>query len=551
MRPLDPRLLRYASAARAFLVAGALLGLAQTVVIVAFAWFLSQSIVGAVEGRSVTELAGTIGALAAVIVLRALLVWLMEVVAHRGAARVKSQLRARVLDRVAELGPEWLAGKKGARVTTVVTTGLDALDNYFGRYLPQLLLSVITTPILIAVVFLQDAPSAITLVIVLPLIPVFMILIGMATQAVQRQQWEALQRLSTGFLDLVGGLGTLKIYGRERRQAARLKVITEHYRKRTMTVLRVSFLSGFVLELAASLSVAIIAVSIGLRLVDGSLGLAVGLFVLLLAPDAFLPVRNVGTQFHAAADGVAAAEEVFTILEDDAAPAPVAQRSMLDPGETQPLSVTAGTLRFEDVTIRRGDSAVVDGFTAEFHPGDLSVITGPSGVGKSTLVAALLGFVEYEGAITLSHKVVTPGAPRDWLAWAGQRPGLFSGTVANNVALGDAFVDAELVELSLDWAGIGSLHPDTTLAVNGEGLSGGQAQRVAAARAIYRSQAHGCPVVVFDEPSSALDAHAESALIDGLRRLARQGTVVVVVSHRPAMLEASDHVVRVGEIVHV
>jgi ATP-binding cassette, subfamily C, bacterial CydD len=351
----------------------------------------------------------------------------------------------------------------------------------------------------------------------------------------------------------VGGLATLKIYGRERRQAARLKGITDHYRKRTMTVLRVSFLSGFVLELAASLSVAIIAVSIGLRLVDGSLELAVGLFVLLLAPDAFLPVRNVGTQFHAAADGVAAAEEVFTILEDDGGPAPtpVTERTMLDPGQPPPLSRTGGALRFDDVTIRRGGSAVVDGFTAEFRPGEVSVITGRSGVGKSTLVAALLGFVEYEGTIILGEQVVTPGAPRDWLAWAGQRPGLFSGTVAHNVALGDARVDPGLVELSLDWAGIGSLDPETPLAVNGEGLSGGQAQRVAAARAIYRSQAHGCPVVVFDEPSSALDENAERALIDGLGRLASEGIVVVVVSHRPALLEASDHVVRLGEVVRV
>jgi ATP-binding cassette subfamily C protein CydD len=551
MRPLDPRLLRHASAARTFLVAGALLGLAQTLVIVAFAWFLSQSIVGAVEGRSVTELAGTIGALAAVIVVRAALVWLMEVVAQRGAARVKSQLRARVLDRVAELGPEWLASQRGARVTTVITTGLDALDNYFARYLPQLLLSAIATPILILVVFVQDAPSAITLVIVLPLIPVFMVLIGMATQAVQRQQWEALQRLSTGFLDLVGGLGTLKIYGRERRQAARLRDITEHYRTRTMTVLRVSFLSGFVLELAASLSVAIIAVSIGLRLVDGSLGFAVGLFVLLLAPDAFLPVRNVGTQFHAAADGVAAAEEVFTILEEEGPPAPATASALSDSGHPHPLPGAGGALRFDNVTIRRGGFPVVEGFTADFLPGELSVISGPSGAGKSTLVAALLGFIEYEGEISVAGRVMSAGSPRDWLSWSGQRPGLFAGTVADNLALGDARADAELVGLSLDWAGIGALDPQTLLAVNGEGLSGGQAQRVAAARAIYRSQAHGCPVVVFDEPSSALDAHAERALIDGLRRLAAQGTVVVVVSHRPALLEASDHVVRVGEGVRV
>ncbi len=548
MRPFDPRLLRYASSTRGYLVVGAALGLAQTVVVIAFAWLLSQSIVGALDGRSVPGLAATIGALAAVIVARATLVWLVDVVAHRGAARVKSQLRARVLDQVATLGPDWLAGRQGARVTTVITTGLDALDNYFARYLPQLLLTAIATPILIAVIALQDIPSGITVIIVLPLIPVFMVLIGLATRAVQREQWEALQRLSAGFLELVGGLGTLKIYGREHRQAGRLQSITEAYRTRTMAVLRVSFLSGFVLELAASLSVAIVAVSIGLRLVDGSLGLAVGLFVLLLAPEAFLPIRSVGTQFHAAADGLAAAEEVFAILEDT-----VASRLSIGTAATDTDTGTrdAGTLRFDGVTIRRDGSPVIEAFDAEFRAGELSVIAGPSGAGKSTLLAALLGFVPFEGTITVDGRSAAAGQSRSWLAWAGQRPGLFAGTVASNVALGDAHVDPELVLRSLRRAGAADLDPEIRLGVNGEGLSGGQAQRVAAARAMYRSSAHACQVVVFDEPSSALDASAESDLIDGLRRLAAEGRVVIVVSHRQSLIEASDHVVYLGEVARV
>jgi ATP-binding cassette, subfamily C, bacterial CydD len=552
MRPFDPRLLRYASSTRGYLVVGAVLGFAQTLVVVAFAWLLSQSIVGALDGTPVTELAGTIGALAAVIVVRATLVWLVDVVAHRGAARVKSELRARVLDRVAALGPDWLAGRQGARVTTVITTGLDALDNYFARYLPQLLLSAIATPILIAVIALQDIPSGITVIVVLPLIPVFMVLIGLATRAVQREQWEALQRLSAGFLELVGGLGTLKIYGREHRQAARLRSITEGYRARTMTVLRVSFLSGFVLELAASLSVAIVAVSIGLRLVDGSLSLAVGLFVLLLAPEAFLPVRSVGTQFHAAADGLAAAEEVFAILEDtpDSRPSGRQARTAAD-SDTDIGSPGAGTLRFDGVTVRRDGSPVVDDFNSEFQAGELSVIAGPSGAGKSTLLAALLGFVAFEGAITVGGRPVPPGQASTWLAWAGQRPGLFAGTIAANVALGDTLVDRDLVLRSLEWAGAADLDPGIRLGINGEGLSGGQAQRVAVARAIYRSFAHGCRVVVLDEPSSALDASAEADLIDGLRRLAAEDRVVIVVSHRPALIEASDHAVYLAEAARV
>ncbi len=552
MRPFDPRLLRYASASRTFLLLGGALGLAQTLVVLAFSWLLSRCIVGGVEGRSVAELAQTVGALAAVIAARAVLVWLTELVAHRGAAQVKSQLRARVLERVSALGPDWLASRQGARVTTVVTIGLDALDTYFARYLPQLLLTAIATPIFIVVVWLQDVPSGITLVIVLPLIPVFMVLIGLATQAVQRQQWEALQRLSSGFLDLVGGLGTLKIYGRERRQAGRLRMITEAYRARTMTVLRVTFLSGFVLELAASLSVALVAVSIGIRLVDGSLALGVGLFVLLLAPEAFLPIRNVGTQFHAAADGVAAAQDVFAILEDDpetSAAGSVRARDAHDMGRT-PAAGGGGVLLFESVTVRRDGTPVVEEFDAEFPAGEVSVLSGPSGAGKSTLVAALLGFVPFEGAITWDGRPLPATGGQDLVAWAGQRPGLFAGTVASNVSLGDAMPNPELVARSLTLAGIGALNPDTSLGVGGSGLSGGQAQRVAVARAIYRSLARDCPVVVLDEPSSALDADTEFALIDGLRTLAASGRVVLVVSHRPAFLDASTRVTELGVPQH-
>ena len=546
MRPLDPRLLKHASAARWFLLVGAVLGLAQTLAIIAFAWLLSQSITLAVNGESFDRLRGTIAALAGVVVVRAVIVWLLEVAANRGAAAVKSQLRSAVLDRLAERGPDWLAGQQDARVATVITSGLDALDNYFARYLPQLLLTAIATPILVLLMLWQDPASGITVIIVLPVIPVFMILIGQATQVVQRQQWDALQRLSTGFLDVVGGLATLKIFGRDRRQAARLTDLTDQYRGRTMKVLRVSFLSGFVLELAGSLSVALIAVSIGIRLVDGSLLLGVGLFVLLLAPEAFLPLRQVGAQFHAAADGLAAAEEVFAILEDDDV-----RPTATAPAGLPALPLRPGVLRFDGVTVHRGEATPIHGFSQDFAAGQLSVISGPSGVGKSTLIGALQGFVPFDGALRLDGVLIAPGDPRTWLAWAGQRPGLFSGSVTTNVTLGSATVDGDLVTTALAWAGAGDLDPTLHLGVNGAGLSGGQAQRVAAARAIYRCLALDAPVLVLDEPSSALDTDAEDALIQGLATLAAQGRIVIVVSHRPAFLTAADRVVQLKEVAHV
>ncbi|MGO4105104.1 thiol reductant ABC exporter subunit CydD [Leifsonia sp. YAF41] len=552
MRPLDPRLLRYATAARWFLAGTAVVSLVQTFAVIAFAWLLSQAITGAVEGRPLSELAGGIGALAAVVVLRAVLIWLQELLAQRASAVVKTQLRSQVLDAVARRGPDWLAGRQSAQVSTVVTTGLDALDNYFSRYLPQLLLTAIATPILVLVMLTQDVPSGITVIIALPLIPIFMILIGLATRGVQKSQWESLQHLSNGFLDLVGGLGTLKIFGRENRQTTRLRAITEDYRQRTMAVLKVSFLSGFVLELAASLSVALVAVGVGLRLVDGSLLLGVGLFVLLLAPEAFLPVRQVGAQFHAAADGLAAAEEVFAILDEDEGRG--VERAARTDAALAALPFgrsTDATLCFDDVTIMRGDSPVIDRFTAEFRAGEFSVITGPSGVGKSTLVAALQGFIDYDGMITLDDALLQPGSSRGWLAWSGQRPGLFAGTIAENVTLGEASVDVGLLRRALADAGAAELDPETMLAVAGDGLSGGQAQRVSVARAFYRARAEDCAVVVLDEPSSALDAAAEAALIHGVKALAAEGRIVIVISHRPAVCAAADAIVRVQESAHV
>jgi ATP-binding cassette subfamily C protein CydD len=573
MRPLDPRLIRYASAARWFLGAGAVLGLAQTVVVIAFSWFLSQAISLAIDGSALATLSGTVGALAAVVVVRAVLVWLQELVAVRGAAGVKSELRQRVMSAIARRGPEWLAARNSARVTTVVTTGLDALDNYFARYLPQLLLTAIATPILLVVILWQDLASGITAIVALPLIPVFMVLIGWATRTAQHKQWQSLQRLSAGFLDLVGGLGTLKIFGRERRQANRVREITEEYRGRTMGVLRISFLSGFVLELAASLSVAIIAVSIGLRLVDGRMGLATGLFVLLLAPELFLPVRQVGFQFHAAADGIAAADDVFAILDENAATATPASPLKIpsgvnrDPKGSEVAPSLTG-LRLEGVVVRRpaatdatgpghengapaaDDPAPID---VEWRPGELAVLAGPSGVGKSTLVSALQGFLRFEGRITLGGELLTPetsgnsALSRSWLAWAGQHPGLFAGTIAGNVALGEADADPAVLAQALAWAGAADLDPTHILGVQGSGLSGGQAQRVAVARAIYRSQIRGCPVVILDEPSSALDSEAEDALLTGLRALADTGRIVVVVSHRPAVLQAADQVLWMGD----
>lgn len=552
--PIDPRLLRYASASRWFLVAGGVVGFLQTASVVAAAWFATALIVGILDGRSLESLTAEMLAFAGVVVARSALVWLLDVLAVRGAARVKSQLRMRVVGALTRLGPAWTAENNSARVTTVVSQGLDALDGYFAKYLPQLILTAVATPIILLVLLLQDLPTAIAVMVTLPLIPLFMVLVGWATQAVQRRQWAALTKLASGFLDVVDGLSTLTIFGRQHRQVDRIERVTEEYRARTIAVLRVSFISGFVLELAGSLSVAVVAVSIGLRLVDGTLGLAVGLFVLLLTPEAYLPLRQVGAQFHAAADGVAAADEVFAILE--AAPeerAAEASVSVLAPA-SPPLAGAAGAaaaLAVTDLRVGYGDRTVIDGLSVRFAPGRVTAIAGPSGAGKSSLVAAVLGFVPFTGVVTYGDRELEPGAARELVAWSGQRPALMAGTVAQNIALGVDVLDESTLRESMRFAAAELIDPWQMLGVNGSGLSGGQAQRVSLARAFYRALSSGCPVLILDEPSSALDPATESELILGLHRFAATGVAVVVVSHRTALLDAADSVIELRPRVAV
>jgi len=535
--PIDPRLLRYASASRWFLVAGGVVGFLQTVSIVAAAWFATALIVGVIDGRGLAALGPDLIAFGGSVVARSLFIWLLDVLAARGAARVKSQLRVRVVAALGRLGPAWLSERNSARVTTVVSQGLDALDGYFAKYLPQLILTAIATPVVLLVLLLQDFTTAIIIIVTLPLIPLFMVLVGLATQSVQKKQWAALTKLASGFLDVVDGLSTLTVYGRQHRQVTRIEAVTEDYRSRTMGVLRVSFVSGFVLELAGTLSVAVVAVSVGLRLVSGDLELVVGLFVLLLTPEAYLPLRQVGAQFHAAADGVAAADEVFQILDD----APAAQSAASASRKTGDLASRAGSvLAVENLTVRYGDRTVIDGLGVSFAPGRITAIAGPSGAGKSTLVAAVLGFVPYEGEVTLDGVRLEPGEARSLVAWSGQRPALMAGTVGENIGLGASAINETLLREAMRYAAAELIDPWLVLGEGGSGLSGGQAQRVSLARAFYRALEKGCPVVVLDEPSSALDAATEGELIQGLLRFAATGVAVVVVSHRAALLDAAD-----------
>ncbi|MER6783573.1 thiol reductant ABC exporter subunit CydD [Streptomyces sp. NPDC000658] len=539
MKPIDPRLLRYAGATRVFLAAVVGLGALGAALVIAQAMLIAEAVVGAFQhGMSVAELRTPLVLLAAVAGGRALVAWCTELAAHRASAAVKSELRGRLLERAAALGPGWLSGQRTGSLVALATRGVDALDDYFSRYLPQLGLAVVVPVAVLARIVTEDWVSAAIIVGTLPLIPVFMMLIGWATQSRMDRQWRLLSRLSGHFLDVVAGLPTLKVFGRAKAQAESIRRITGEYRQATMRTLRIAFISSFALELLSTLSVALVAVTIGMRLVHGEMDLYVGLVILVLAPEAYLPLRQVGAQYHAAAEGLAAAEEIFEVLET---PVPTSGT----------LAVTEGGVAFEGVTFRypgRSGDAVSDvSFTV--GPGETVALVGPSGAGKSTLLHALLGFVEpAEGRVLAGGVDLAAADLEQWrsrIAWVPQRPHLFAGTIAENVRLarpeaGDAALRGALADAgALEFVDALPAGADTVLGEDGAGLSAGQRQRLALARAFLADR----PVLLLDEPTAALDGRTEEEVVAAVQRLAAGRTVVLVV-HRPALLAVADRVVR-------
>ncbi|HEY8479124.1 MAG TPA: thiol reductant ABC exporter subunit CydD [Spirillospora sp.] len=542
MKPLDPRLLRYARTTRVFLLASVALGAATAGLIIAQATLLADMLSRAfLGGASLTDLRVPMLLLLGVVAGRTLVAWLQEVAAHRSSAAVKSQLRERLLAHALRLGPRWLAGERSGELATLATRGIDALDDYFSRYLPQLVLAVIVPAAVGARILLGDWLSAVTIAATLPLIPIFAILVGLTTRRKMDRQWRTLSVLAAHFLDVVAGLPTLKVFGRAKAQAERIREVTDRHRRATMSTLRIAFLSALVLELLSTISVALVAVSIGLRLVEGAIDLETALLVLILAPEAYLPLRAVGAQYHASVEGLTAAERIFEVIETPAPPAGA---------DTGVPDLARATLRLEGVTVayEGRDAPALDGFDLTVHPGETVALTGPSGAGKSTVLAVLLGFVRPDSGRVLADWTdvagLDPDAWRSQIAWVPQRPHLFAGTVAANIRLGRPDASDAEVRAAADAAGALEfiealpLGFDTPLGERGLGLSAGQRQRIALARAFLRD----APLLLLDEPTSNLDLESEAAVVDAVRRLAASRTVVLV-AHRPALTAVADRVI--------
>ncbi len=541
--PIDPRLLHYTRGTRRYLVLTVLLGGLTAALVVAQSWLIANTIADVVvHHRALGDVRPLLVTLAMVILGRSLLAWLGERTAQRASASAKSDLRTALVERITQLGPAGIDGERSGSLVTLATSGIDALDSYFSRYLPQLFLAVIVPVTVIIVVLGADWITAVIIAVTVPLIPLFMALVGASTKARMQRQARLLHRLAGHFLDVVAGLPTLKAFGRAKVQVVAVRDITNRYRTATMATLKVAFLSSLILELLATFSVALVAVAVGLRLLGGHLSLATALFVLVLAPEAYLPLRLLGTNYHASAEGMKAAEDVFCILERPV-PARGRRSDVPDP------AVSSLQVDRLEVCYTGRSLPALGGVSLAVEPGEVVAVAGPSGCGKSSLLGVLLGLVPVSnGSVTVGGidlADMDPDAWRSRVAWVPQRPHLFSRSIADNVRLGRPDATDHQVRSAVSDAGLDDVVARlpgglaTVLGTDGAGLSAGERQRVALARAFVRD----APLLLLDEPTANLDGRTEEGVLAAVRRLI-VGRTVVIVAHRPSLLALSDRVVR-------
>jgi ATP-binding cassette subfamily C protein CydCD len=540
--PVDRRLVGESAPARLHLALAALIGVLSAALIVAQAALLAYVIDCAVmRHESLSQLRGELIALGAVLALRALADAAFELSGRRGAIAVMSELRGRLAEQLLLRAPERRPG--GARTGELAGTavqGVDALEAYFAGYLPQLVLACAVPVAVIGWVLTLDPITAGILAFTVPLLVLFMVLIGRGARTQAEGRWRALALLGAHFLDVVQGLATLRAYRRERAQEQTLAEVGEAYRAETMATLRIAFLSALVLELCAMIGTALVAATIGVQLVSGALGLQAGLTVLLLAPELYGPLRQVGQQFHASADASSSSERIFAAL---AAPEQIERRpgarTAPDPSRV-PVSVEGVAYEYPD---RPGPA--VQGIDLLMAPGTVTALVGPSGAGKSTLARLLMRLADpSEGRIACGGVDLRDIDPESWrsrLAWVPQHPTLFAGTVAENIALYAPAAPRPKIQRAAGAAGAGDFIRslpnglDTVIGEGGRRLSAGQAQRIALARAFLADR----PLLVLDEPTAFLDEAGVRAAALALSALMR-GRTTLLIAHHPAISELAD-----------
>ncbi|PKY09985.1 thiol reductant ABC exporter subunit CydD [Acidithiobacillus marinus] len=542
---IDQRLMQEGRRTRGTLYFGIGLGLAAGLLIILQAFILAHIVNGvSFEGLGLAAVMPLLWAMLALFVVRAGLSWAGELVAFRASASIKSYLREQLLKHLLQLGPVAIAGERSADIASTMIEGVEALEPYFSRYLPQMALVSLIPLAILVVVFPEDWISGLILLITGPLVPFFMVLVGYAAEAVNQRQWRKMLLMSAHFLDVVQGLTTLKIFGRAKDEIEIVARISDDYRRSTMAGLRVAFLTSAVLEFFASLSIALVAVSLGARLlqVHAAVTFYTAFFVLLLAPEYFNPLRGLSTHYHARMSAIAAAKRIFEILD---MPLPEKPQPAEDYVHSQEISLVIRDLCF---AYEPGRMAL-DGVTAEFPAGKVTALVGSSGAGKSTLANAILGFVHADKGEILVNGQMPLNAidPQLWwrqLAWVPQNPRLFHGSIADNIRMGQA--DADLAALreaaknahALEFIEALPQGFDSMIGDLGQGLSGGQIQRIALARAFLKNP----PLFILDEATANLDMENEALVLDAMQRLI-QGRTAIVIAHRLATAERADHIV--------
>lgn len=536
---------------RALLVVDTALAVATALLVLVQAVLLARVAARSFAGASLEDVAWPLVALVAVVAVRACTVWGFEVVGRRAAIDVVSQLRLDVVEARLRRDPTALDGTQSAEIATAAVSGVDALETTFARYVPQMALAVVVPVAVLVLVASLDLIAAGLMLLTLPLVPVFMWLVGRYTERRARERWQALALLSNHFLDVVRGLPTLRAFNRAGAQAERIAEVSDEYRRTTMGTLRIAFLSGSILELAATLGIALVAVVVGVRLAEGGIGFEPALTILVLAPELYLPLRNLAAQWHASADGAAVAERLLDLVDvpeaacDDKSQTLAASSRIVETLAVEPV-------RFEAVSFRypSREGAVLRDVDLELRPGELVALVGPSGGGKSTLLALLLRFAEpTAGRIVVGHTGLSEVDAAVWrarLAYVPQLPMTFRGTVADNIRLGDRDASDEAVRAAAELAGAAEFVIrlpagfETTIGEGGRGLSTGQVRRIALARAFLRD----APLVLLDEPTADLDVESAGVVADAIDRLRSSRTVVMAV-HSPELAATADRIVRV------